>query len=245
MTDPLSSRLLTLTLGISLIFTCIFVSFPWLDLAFSRLFADASGNFPMTNSSLANLLNDGLKLLLAGFFALALLLACISPLLRGKVQSIESIARDCWFLVAVYVLGPGLIVNAILKAWVGRARPASVTEFGGDRLFTPMLQVTDQCVNNCSFSSGEVAATSTFVFAVLALAWAHLTRRGRYLAASAGAALICMSTILRIGFGRHFLSDALASVTISALVTLACWSLLSVSETRQGPSFNALRGRLR
>ncbi|GAB1360879.1 phosphatase PAP2 family protein [Rhodobacter sp.] len=242
MTDPLSSRLLTLTLAVSLAFTCIFVSFPGVDLAVSRLFTDANGHFPMADSTLATLLNNGLKLLLAIFFALALLLACISPLLRGKAQAI---ARNCWFLVAVYAVGPGLIVNAILKSWVGRARPITVTEFGGDRLFTPMLQISDQCVRNCSFSSGEVATTSTFVFALLALSWAHLTTRGRYLAASAGAMLICLSMTLRIGLGRHFLSDTLTSVAIAALVTLACWSLLGVSETRQGLPFNPLRGRSR
>ncbi len=157
----------------------------------------------------------------------------------------QSVARNCWFLIAVYAVGPGLIVNGILKSWVGRARPITVTEFGGDRIFTPMLQISDQCVRNCSFSSGEVATTSTFVFALLALSWGHLPPGARRFSVSAGAALICLSITLRIGLGRHFLSDALTSVSISAIVTLTCWSLLRVSDTGQGPLAGLFASRTR
>lgn len=50
---------------------------------------------------------------------------------------------------------------------------------------------------------------------------------------------------LRIGLGRHFLSDALASVVISALVALAAYRLLEVDRTRRQITRTALGKDLR
>ena len=76
-------------------------------------------------------------------------------------------------------LGPGLVVNGILKEHWGRARPRDVTQFGGDRRFTPALVIADQCERNCSFSAGHPSAG----FALAALAYASISRRRRWAAA--------------------------------------------------------------
>ena len=65
--------------------------------------------------------------------ALALWLATLA--LRGRTR----VPARLWgFVVALYVLGPGLIVNALLKSYWGRARPAAV--FEGEARFTEAVE---------------------------------------------------------------------------------------------------------
>src|SRR5579863_6934684 len=81
--------------------------------------------------------------------------------------------RTGLFVLLALALGPGLVVNGILKDHWGRARPAQVTEFGGARQFTPAPLIADQCDRNCSFVAGHPAVG----FALLA--YAYLARSGR------------------------------------------------------------------
>ncbi|MDT1063378.1 phosphatase PAP2 family protein [Paracoccus sp. CPCC 101403] len=229
MNDPLFSRLHVIALTSALAVACIFAAFPGLDLAISGLFTNGQGRFALAGSSLAIAVNDVLRIGLNAFFIAICVLVLIGRGLRLTARS----GADNWrFLAGVFLMGPGLIVNGLLKSWVGRARPVQITEFGGEKLFTPMLQISDQCALNCSFSSGEVAMVSTFVFAMLVLAWPHLGRRGKPVAAVSGVLLICLSVLLRVGLGRHFMSDALSSVAISALVVLAAYRVFDLAQAR-------------
>ena len=60
------------------------------------------------------------------------------------------------YVVGSIVLGPGIIVNGIFKSLWGRARPSQIVEFGGDKIYTPPLVITDQCDWNCSFRNNFV-----------------------------------------------------------------------------------------
>lgn len=224
------TRLQIAALTAALALVCIFGAFPRLDIAITGLFADGQGQFPLTTSRLVNTVNDVLKAGLFVFF----LAACVFALTgwRPRFMAFPD-RRSWWFLVTAFLIGPGLIVNGFLKAYAGRARPAHVSEFGGDKVFTPILQFSDQCARNCSFTSGEVAMTATFTFALMMLAWPHLARNGRRVAVLAGVGLICLSILLRVGMGRHFMSDALASVAISAFVVLVAYRLFNFARTRQ------------
>lgn len=242
MDDPVFSRLHTLALTATLVMICIFVSFPRLDLVISRLVYEGAGQFLLTASWLANAVNDTLRIgLSAGFLAVFLMI------LLWKLFRItpESGFANWGFAITNLLIGPGLIVNGILKSWVGRARPVHLAEFEGSKAFTPMLEISDQCGRNCSFSSGEVAQTSTFVFTALVLSWPHLSRNGRWIWSIAGAGLIGMSMFLRIGLGRHFLSDALTSVAISAMVALAMYRLFKIGMAREKLTRAALLRDLR
>ncbi|MFT3689142.1 phosphatase PAP2 family protein [Paenirhodobacter sp.] len=229
MNDPLFTRLHILTLTATLAVICVFVTFPGLDLTITRLFYAGAGQFLLDGNALAIGLNDTLRIgLTVGFVAVFLTL-----LLWRFLRITPASGIGNWSFAAVnFLLGPGLIVNGILKARVGRARPAHLAEFGGDKHFTPMLEISDQCARNCSFSSGEVAQTATFVFVALALLWPHLSPRKRWIGGIAGAALTGLSMVLRIGLGRHFMSDALTSVALSALVALATYRLCKVAQER-------------
>lgn len=230
MNDPLFSRLHILPLTAALVMICIFGSFPGLDLAISRLFHEGSGRFLLVSNRPAVAINETLRIGLSLSFGAVILMLVLWRLLGLRPAT----GFASWgFASANFLIGPGLIVNGVLKSWVGRARPVHLVEFGGSRTFTPMLEISDQCERNCSFSSGEVAQTATFVITALVLAWPHLPRRGKWIGGLLGAGLICLSMVLRLGLGRHFMSDALASVAIAALVALAMYRLFDIGTARR------------
>ena len=229
MTDRPFHRLLLAALALSVLVLVLFGSWPWLDLGFSGLFTDAAGGFPLAQVEGLQRLNLVIRRSLEGLAYVAVLATLLAMAARLPLAS----GLRCWqFIAGAFVLGPGLIVNALLKEHWGRARPADVLEFGGAHHFTPVLLVTDQCRHNCSFSSGEVAMSATFVFVTLVLVWPRLGGIGRGVALAAGAGFLILSAGLRITLGRHFLSDALVSTLISALVVLGLYRLLGIGAAR-------------
>ncbi|MBO0903644.1 glycosyltransferase [Jiella sonneratiae] len=121
------------------------------------------------------------------------------------------------FVLCVYALGPGLVVNAILKNTAGRVRPRNLAEFGGSLDFTPVWHFAGQCTGNCSFSSGEAASAA----AILSLFFV-VPRSDR---APVGLGLtVAAATVsaARIAAGGHFLSDVLVSwiIVLATIVIL-------------------------
>ncbi|CAA7611660.1 phosphatase PAP2 family protein [Magnetospirillum sp. UT-4] len=120
--------------------------------------------------------------------------------------------RVAAYLALTMALGPGLVVNLILKDSWGRPRPSTIREFGGENYFVPPLVLSDQCDRNCSFSSGH-GALGFWPVAVALLAppaW-----RPAAVAAALGFGM--MVGFVRIAQGGHFLSD----VVFSAIITVA------------------------
>ena len=137
------------------------------------------------------------------------------------------------FLLAMIVAGPVLLVNSGLKDHWGRARPAQVTQFGGDRSYSPPLHPAAQCDRNCSFVSGHAAAG----FALIGLYWT--TRRRRWLVA--GIVLGSLVGLGRMIQGGHFFSDIVFSfwaVYLSASV-LASLMLRPPRDTDTGADTGA------
>ncbi|HYC13894.1 MAG TPA: phosphatase PAP2 family protein [Stellaceae bacterium] len=126
------------------------------------------------------------------------------------------------FVLLVLAIGPGLLVNAVLKDHWGRARPSQVTEFGGTKEFTPAPLPAAQCDRNCSFVAGHPAAG----FALLAYAFLATGWRRRWVAAGAigfGALL----GVVRIAQGGHFLSDVVFSgLLVGGTTWLLAWLIL-------------------
>jgi membrane-associated phospholipid phosphatase len=108
------------------------------------------------------------------------------------------------FLLTAALLGPILLVDVALKDHMGRARPASVTEFGGQQHFSPAFVPVNECEKNCSFVSGHVA-TSAFL---MAFGWLGTPRvRRRWLLGSIATASFI--ALVRMVPGGHFLSDTI------------------------------------
>ena len=120
------------------------------------------------------------------------------------------------FVLLTFAIGPGLIVNLSLKDHAGRPRPVHVTEFGGPDQFRPWNRFDGVCPKNCSFPSGE--GSEGFWMIAPALEAPGPLRASLV----AGAALYgVVTSVLRMAFGGHFLSDVVAACLIVLLVIAA------------------------
>ena len=119
------------------------------------------------------------------------------------------------FLALSMLLGPGLLVNGILKDHWHRPRPVQVTEFGGTAQFQPWWSRDGSCETNCSFVSGEASA-ATWLLAPALLVPAPF----QPLAVAAAFMFAIAVGRLRMAFGGHFLSDTLISILLTTLVIL-------------------------
>ncbi|MDD3234777.1 MAG: phosphatase PAP2 family protein [Candidatus Cloacimonetes bacterium] len=110
------------------------------------------------------------------------------------------------YLVIVMVVGPGILVNSILKDNWGRPRPRDLTQFGGDYNYEAPLTF-DPSSPGKSFPCGH--ATVGYYFFALAFV---LRQRRRTLSKLVLLASLAWGTVIgwvRIGQGGHFASDVL------------------------------------
>ncbi len=212
-----SNRTIAALIAASGLLLVIFGLWPQIDLAVAGYFYDGA-QFPADHNAvilrLRYLAWDAT--LVMPVVALAMLVLT-GLLRRGLVLG----ARGWGFVLALFVLGPGLLVNAILKAYWGRARPYDVTQFGGLHSFTPAYQISDQCAANCSFVSGEGSGAMALAIAFLLILQALRHRLSpAVLQSGQGATLVMLGFVgwQRVASGGHFLSDVLLSWLFVALV---------------------------
>ena len=140
------------------------------------------------------------------------------PLLRAT-------RRLSGFAALLYLLGPGLLVDVLLKPFWGRARPAQVSEFGGTLAFSPPHVLSHQCTSNCSFVAGEMAgavALAVVLFLVLDRMKGRISLSHRRIVQGLILLVPLFVGVQRIAAGRHFLSDVL----LSTIFVLLCAVLL-------------------
>jgi membrane-associated PAP2 superfamily phosphatase len=151
-----------------------------------------------------------------GYLALGTCIGAVASALAAKMlRRPQRIApgRVVLFLVSTLALGPGLLVNGILKEHWHRPRPVQVTEFGGNRAYVDWWNPRGTCERNCSFVSGE-AASAAWMFAPAMLAppqW--------QIAAFAGAAIFtAVISVSRMAAGAHFLTDVLFAALLTVML---------------------------
>ena len=202
-------------------------AFPELDLGVARRFYEAEGGSfsARFDTTLMGLREIGFYLPVA-----LLALACLGWLYgRWNAEAAKLFTgRRLMFLTLSFALGPGLIVNVILKNASHRPRPTQVETFGGANPFRPWYAFDGGCATNCSFVSGEVAGAAWLT------APASLAPPAWRAVALGGAALLTVAVAgLRLAFGGHFLSDAAGA----ALVSLACILVVGLALRRRGETW--------
>ncbi|WP_181366577.1 phosphatase PAP2 family protein [Albidovulum aquaemixtae] len=223
-----ATRRLLLAYGVSLF---LFALWPTLDLRVSALFHTEGAGFTLAAVPALHVLRETVWNLSIAMFALSLGALGLAAFGRA-IPGFE--ARTAGFVFLLYLLGPILLVNGLLKRFWGRARPADITEFGGSREFTPPWLPADQCAANCSFVSGEGSAATALLLSLLVLAPAL---RG-FLPPAAfrvylGLAILlpAMGIALRVATGRHFLSDTVFAVLFVLTIALVLHRLLLTPRT--------------
>ncbi len=202
--------------GLCALVAALFLAAPGIDLVASQLFYDGAQGFYLADWAPVWVIEGTVPWIVRTMIVLAVIAAAWLVLLRRPLWRLDR--KTLMFLVAAVALGPGLIVNTVLKDHWGRARPSQVAEFGGARQFTAAPLPAAQCERNCAFVSGHAALGFSLVSFALLLPFGG--RRKTAIAAALGfGALVGLA---RIVGGRHFLSD----VVYAGLIVLATSWLL-------------------
>jgi len=151
--------------------------------------------------------------------------------------------RACALVVLAVALGPGLLVNGILKPLWGRPRPYQVDLFGASRAYRPWWQ-PGHPGGGRSFPSGHAAmgyvlVAGTYLVAPRRPSW----RRGLVL----GGALTYGSLLglTRMIQGGHFVSDVFWSGSLMCFtVATLHWLLPAMSSPDGTPGFAPTAGSL-
>lgn len=185
----------------------LFVGLPAIDLAASRAVFLGDRRFLLSGSPVALAINAALPAVV-----LVTVVAILCAAAAGLAWRLPAFAfRRMLFLVLSFAIGPGLVVNVLLKSYWGRARPNDIVDFGGTAQFTPVFIPADQCPGNCAFVSGDVSIAFAYVAVALLL-----PARWRPAGVAAALAFGVAMGALRFLQGAHFLSD----VVFAALFTL-------------------------
>ena len=205
----------------------LFYTFPGLDQAVSRWFYDEDEGFALQNSQALRMLRSSADLFTRGIAMVALVQ--IARLAWARRAS----PRSLW-LLSCLLLGPGLLVNGILKAYWGRPRPRETDLFGGEAPYQKVWVISDWCDRNCSFVSGEASSAFWLVAAALLL-----PRRYRIAGTILAVFYAAAVSLNRVAFGGHYLSDVVLAWLLCALVFLILARLiltpLDASVTTLGP----------
>lgn len=205
--------LVVVALGIAL--ALLFRLAPELDLGFSRLVVEEAGlkhGRTGFNGVFYWIGDTGAELVF-----LALTLAMFGAILRlGRLAAWR--ARLVFLWLALFI-GPGVVVNLVLKEHIDRPRPAQTVEFGGENRFVAAFEWDAEGVRGHSFVSGHVA----FACWLMALAWIDAARRRRWHLAALGFGAVMAWT--RLDSGQHWLSDAVFAWFVVYGCTAFAWWL--------------------
>ncbi|WP_316858256.1 phosphatase PAP2 family protein [uncultured Cohaesibacter sp.] len=191
--------------------SAIFLIAPEIDIWFSRLFYSPADGFWLKDDTFPTRLR-ALGLFLPRVIIICLLLFSLARLLWPKLRSIFPLTKII-YLIGTATIGPGLLVNGILKANWGRARPVQTDLFGGHWPYSEVWVIANNCKSNCSFVSGEASMAFWLIGLVILLpmGWRKV---GLWIIAS----LTSLVSLNRIAFGAHYLSDILIGWSLTGLV---------------------------
>ena len=206
-------RVLFATAAAGLLASLLFLAWPQLDISLTRmLFAD--GDFTLRGSDIWSALRRFNMIGYGVFYGIVVLGLAGAIYHRGRFRRLAPVK---WlFLLLTSLIGPLLVTNMILKDNVGRPRPRTVSEFGGNLDFKRLFESGGQCTDNCSFVSGEV---SSMVMLVISLIF--VLPKWRKPLMTLLMPLWFYAAYMRVGQGGHFPSDTfLAGIFMIAIAAI-------------------------
>ena len=217
-------------LALTVLTGVLFALWPELDLMGSALFHGPDG-FAGNGHGLSGLRGTlyFLPVIVMGLFLLAWILGWVGGWFDLPLfEAVQPRGRSVLFLALGLALGPGLLVNVILKDYWDRPRPLQVQEFGGQLEFRPWYKTDGACVKNCSFVSGETSGAFWLV-APASLAPGSLRLPAMALALGVG----LTTGGMRVAFGGHFPSDVLFAGLFTLLIVAVLRKIL-IKPDKQG-----------
>lgn len=200
------------------VFSGLFYVYPQWDLAASRYFYRHDIGFVWAHVRWAMDVRHVLYGMVYVICSLAVLIVLVR-IIRPKWHRLP--LKIAILVIFTFAIGPGLLVNAVLKNHWGRPRPYQVQQFDGHAHYQKPWVISNQCPTNCSFVCGDASAAFAF--------WALLPffrRRARTLYGLVVLAFGLFIGLIRMAQGGHFLSDVLISGCLVYLVTwLGYWYL--------------------
>ncbi len=209
----------------------LFVVFPSIDLVVSGWFF-VDGRFFLRHYRWFEFVRSAVPPLTLGGAFVVIMLGITARVFREPFLGI--VPRTAVYLLVSLVIGPGLLVNSLLKEHWGRARPSAIMNFGGEKAFTPALVMSDQCTHNCSFVSGHAAlAFWTVAFALL------IRQPWRRMAVAVTLLYGFLVGFVRIAQGSHFLSDIVFAAALSVGVVYSLHKLILLPSHGSDSAFQA------
>lgn len=202
-----NTRIVTISIIITVFFSLLLTWFSELDIAFSEIFFNKNEGFIYKNNFFVYKIYLILPQLTKFF-----VISCLSYLvyITIKYKNFKKvICSGALFLILTSAIGPGFVVNYVLKENFGRARPHQTEYFGGEKKFTTAFRITDQCSHNCSFASGHAAMGYFFTAIAYVMNLAYFNRI--YISGLIFGTIVGIS---RIMMGGHFLSDVMTAAFV-------------------------------
>ena len=197
----LSSHLKTVNI-LFVLFTTIFIVFPILDIYISRFFF-VDNKFLSEKYTFIKVLRSNLKNIMILIPILSLIILLSTVFMKKSYYFNNKYNLRFKLALLGFVIGPilgcGLIANLYFKDTWGRARPAYIVEFGGEKKYSQPFIKSDQCYKNCSWISGETSGAFSLMFGSLLLR-NHIFLLCNYI-------LGLLVFFCRISMGGHFFSD--------------------------------------
>jgi lipid A 4'-phosphatase len=232
--EPLTEFVLMIALVLATFI--VFAVLPPIDLWISDLFYDPVEGFWVSRLILPSIARRTIWAASIGMVVVSTCAVARSLLLRRCTFGVP--IRIWSYILALYVVGPGIIVDGLLKRFWGRARPASIKYFGGEAEFSLPHEITQNCMQNCSFVAGEVAGAMVLSVALIVLLQYTRRKAGWYRLWMAISVVIpLVSAFQRIAAGRHFASDVIMSVIIVGICARVLWIVI---RPHQGPGRRAV-----
>jgi lipid A 4'-phosphatase len=128
--------------------------------------------------------------------------------------------RPAAYILLTLAVGPGLLVNLVLKDHWGRPRPRQIEQFDGTLSYLPPLALGTS-TDNKSFPAGH--ASVGFALCVLWFLWRRHRPRMAWAALATSILLGLLMGLGRVAAGAHFLSDVLWAGYITFFTALVLY----------------------